>query len=104
MTVPDEIPVQVDGGIVIVCPVGDLDLVTAPSLRAALQRAFDVADDAVRLDLRAVTFLDSTALAVLVEAWREAQTRVVAFCVAGAAPNVRRVLDITGLDRLLCDD
>jgi anti-sigma B factor antagonist len=102
MTMPYEIPVQVDGDIVMVRPVGELDLAAAPSLRTALQRAFDAAADAVRVDLSAVTFLDSTALTVLVEAWREAETRVLAFCVGSPAPNVRRVLDITGLDRLIC--
>jgi anti-sigma B factor antagonist len=101
---PIKIAFQVEGGIVIVCPVGELDLAAAPSLRTALWRAFDLADDAVRVDLRAVTFLDSTALTVLVEAWREGEARDLAFCVAGTAPNVRRVLDITGLDRLVCGD
>jgi anti-sigma B factor antagonist len=103
MAMPDEIPVQVQGGIVIVCPVGELDLAAAPALRAALRRALHVADQGVRVDLSAVTFLDSTALAALVETWREAEATEMSFCVDRAAPNVRRVLEITRLDSLICE-
>jgi anti-sigma B factor antagonist len=99
---PDEIPAHVENGVVVVCPVGEVDLDAAPSLRAALRRAVQTAAQAVRVDLTAVTFVDSTALAAMVDAWNEAGARGITFCLERAAPNVQRVLDITGLDRLLC--
>ena len=101
---PDEIVVQDQGGTVVVCPAGELDLVTADSFRAALEGAVQVAGGGVQVDLALVTFVDSTALAVLVDVWRQARERQLGFCVARPAPNVRRVLEITGLAPLLCED
>jgi len=103
MSMPDEIVVQHDGGTVVVCPAGELDLAVADSLRAALEGAVHVTTGAVRVDLASVTFVDSTALAVLVDVWRQAREREVGFCVTRPVPNVRRVLDITGLGALLCE-
>ena len=91
-----------ESGTIVVGPEGELDLAAADSFRTALQAAVRSADRAVKVDLAAVTFIDSTALAVLVDAWRRARERDVVLCVLRPAPNVRRVLDITGLDRLLC--
>jgi anti-anti-sigma factor len=99
---PDEFSVCVQGGTATVKPAGELDLAAASALRVAIQRAIGAANDAVRVDLRAVSFVDSTALAVFVEAWREATQSHVSFCLAHAAPNVRRVLSMTRLDELLC--
>jgi len=104
MTMPEEMPVQEHDGTVVVCPEGELDLAVADDLRRALTRALELAREAVRVDLGAVTFMDSTALAALVDAWRYAERRGVAFCLVRPAPNVRRVLAITGLERLLCPD
>jgi anti-sigma B factor antagonist len=104
MSMPDEFSVRVECGSAIVTPVGELDLAAASPLRVAMQRAIDVADDAVRVDLSGVTFVDSTALAIFVEARREAVRRQVAFCLSQPAPNVRRVLAVTRLDELLCEE
>jgi anti-sigma B factor antagonist len=102
MRVPEEVTVEDESGTIVVCPEGELDLAAADAFRTALQDALRRARRAVQVDLAAVTFIDSTALAVLVDAWRQAEERDVVLCVLRPAPNVRRVLDITGLDRLLC--
>jgi anti-sigma B factor antagonist len=100
---PEEVKVKVEdeSGTIVVCPEGELDLAVADAFRTVLQDALRTAHRAVQIDLAAVTFIDSTALAVLVDAWRQAEERGVTLCVLHPAPNVRRVLDITGLDRLL---
>lgn len=102
MSVPEEVAVEDEGGTIVVCPEGELDLAVADSFRRELQDAVRAADRAVHVDLAAVTFIDSTALAALVDAWRQAAERSVVLCVLRPAPNVRRVLAITGLDQLLC--
>ena len=102
MSAAEEMPMEDHSETIVVCPEGELDLAAAGSLRTALEEAVRTADRAVQVDLAAVTFIDSTALAVLVDAWRQATERDVVLCVLRPAPNVRRVLHITGLDRLLC--
>src|SRR5437588_11158032 len=51
---------------------GELDLATSPALEAQLERASS-GPDLVILDLRGVSFMDSTGLSLLVKAQRRAQ-------------------------------
>ncbi|HKA03774.1 MAG TPA: STAS domain-containing protein [Acidimicrobiales bacterium] len=102
MNLPDEFDVRLEEGTAVVRPTGELDLATAPALRAALEHALRIAERAVLVDLAAVTFLDSTALAVFVETWRKASDGTVGFRLSRPAPNVRRVLAMTDLTGLLC--
>jgi anti-sigma B factor antagonist len=57
---------ELDGRIIVVSAVGELDLSSAPELKWALAGTLDEERRQVVLDLSNVTFLDSTALGVLV--------------------------------------
>ena len=70
---------------------GEADVLTAPLLRHALADATE-RFRVVVLDLSGVTFLDSTALSVLVVARRGLTIRI-----TGLRPHVRKVFDVTGL-------
>jgi len=88
-------------GRAVVVAAGEIDMTTAPGLRDALAAASHACTRVV-LDLSAVTFLDSSGVAVLVDTLREGrQGRPLALSLAGAAHTVRRVLDITRVDRML---
>ena len=52
------------------------------------------------VDLSGCTFLDSTALAILVEANRRLGDANGALKIIGAAPAILRPFELTGLDRL----
>ena len=80
---------------------GEVDLYTAPRFKADLLELIESGVDAVVVDLSRVTFIDSTALGVIiggVKRMRERDGRLV--IVAGSRPVVR-ILDITGLDKVL---
>ena len=81
---------------------GELDIATAPELAAMLER-LRTHRHAVVLDLEGVTFMDSTGLATLMDAWLEAERDGWAFSVRAASPAVRRVVALAGLQRLLGD-
>ena len=76
---------------------GALDLAAERRLRSDLSEAAGVPSRELVLDLRAVTFMDSSALAVLVHANQQFQRqgRAIA-CVTRAGP-VQRLLEVTGL-------
>ena len=87
---------RVDGGVV-VAAAGEIDMSTSPQLRAALRDPGSAAP-AVVLDLREVTFMDSSGLGVIVGQQKRAREEGYRFSVAVAgAPEVRRILELSGL-------
>jgi anti-sigma B factor antagonist len=84
---------------------GDLDLANQRGLRSALAEAAGDRSRELVLDLRAVTFLDSSALAVVLHAHHQfaRQARAMA-CVVSPGP-VQRLLQTSGLRDalLLCE-
>ena len=88
-------------GRAVVVASGEIDMTTAPGLRQALGAAPQVSAQVV-LDLTSVTFLDSSGIAVLIDAFKQgSHGQQMTLCLAGAATRVRRVLDITRVSRML---
>lgn len=76
---------------------GEHDLRSASDLQRALDESLDSCDHLI-VDLSAAEFVDSTVIAVLVRARKRAGELGHAFnVVAGSAPEVERVLEITGV-------
>jgi anti-sigma B factor antagonist len=90
----------VSGGLAAVAVRGELDIRSAPDLRAWLAKALD--DGAVQLviDLDAVAFMDSSGLGVLVGAHKRLVRIGGRLHVVGVSPAVARLLSITGLARV----
>lgn len=83
---------------VVVSVSGDIDLVTAPQLDAALTRVLRERPDVVVVDLVKVEFLASAGLTVLIGAHQRAVGRTRLRVVADGVAT-RRPLQLTGLDR-----
>ncbi|OPC78024.1 hypothetical protein B4N89_38055 [Embleya scabrispora] len=78
---------------------GEIDIDSAPLLRSALDTALDHGAPRVDVDMRGVTFCDSTALHVLLRArTKAAQSRVGLALAPG--DRVRRILAITNTAHL----
>ena len=90
--------VESSDGAVVVRLAGELDLYNAERLREALADVAAEAPDRLVVELSDVTFVDSTALGVLIEAKQRMQNRN-AFLLAFAGVETRRALDISALDR-----
>jgi anti-sigma B factor antagonist len=91
------IEVTPDGDHVRVAPAGDLDMATAEPLWDEISRLRDRGFAKLVLDLRGLTFLDSSGLRLLVRAQEEVARDGAEFALVDGAPPVCRVLDITGL-------
>jgi anti-sigma B factor antagonist len=78
---------------------GDLDAFTAPELKTQLFAALDSGFDRVVLEMSDCELVDSTGLGVLVAGLKRARGR--RMVMASAGPELRRVLEIVGLDRVL---
>ena len=75
---------------------GELDLATSPALEAELERA-SAGPELVILDLRGVSFMDSTGLSLLVKAQRRAQDTHRRLAVVKGGAQVQRLLTLTGV-------
>jgi anti-sigma B factor antagonist len=92
--------VQRDAGVVVVAS-GEIDLWSAPEVKAALA-THGTRSNAVVLDLRGVSFMDSSGLGLIVEANQRARKHGFRFAVAvGGASDVHRILEMSGLTKVL---
>ena len=80
---------------------GELDLLAAPNLRTALLEAGRHDGGTIELDLSAVSFIDSTGISVIVQAWQRANAEGGRLVLGAASPVVARVIEATGLTELL---
>lgn len=80
---------------------GEVDLYTAPRFKDDLVGLIDQGATTVVIDMSGVTFIDSTALGVVISGVkRMAEIEGHLLVVAGSRPVVR-ILNITGLDKVL---
>ncbi len=87
-------------GAVLLRPVGELDVATAPELRRALNAAVGT-HRAVVVDLSGVTFADCAGLRPLRRAIREGGNGTTSVRCFAARPGIERVLRMTGLQQSL---
>ena len=89
-----------EAGVVVIAS-GEIDLWSAPEVKAALT-GHGARESAVVLDLRGVTFMDSSGLGLIVESNQRARKHGFRFAVAvGGASDVHRILEMSGLTKVL---
>lgn len=88
-----------DGGRVVVSVTGEIDRATIGAVAQALDELRAAGWKNVVLDLRAVTFMDSSGLAVMIDCDRAAREDGWAFAIVGGSPSVARVLEIAGMSK-----
>ncbi|MFB9683750.1 STAS domain-containing protein [Amycolatopsis plumensis] len=86
---------------VVVAAAGDLDLGTAPVLRARTRAALDGEPGALIVDLGAITFCGSAGLQVIAELVAETAAADLPFAVVADGRPVLRSLQVTRLDGTL---
>jgi anti-sigma B factor antagonist len=79
---------------------GEIDVATAPQLREYLHRVIAQGESSIVLDLLGVTFLDSTALGVLVGALKRCRELGGDLYVVVADPRIMKIFEITGLSNV----
>lgn len=79
-----------------IAPQGELDVESSSVLRAVLDEHLGAGLPRLVLDLRDVTFIDSTGLRTVLDARRSAAARGVELTVRPGPPEVQRIFTITG--------
>jgi anti-sigma B factor antagonist len=101
---PFSVVVADDDDVVQIMVRGEVDIAVVGELRRALEDGIERCVRAVCVDLSDVTHLDSSGLKVLVRANIRARVTGKELTLRGAQGPVRRVLDMTGVDRVLTID
>jgi anti-sigma B factor antagonist len=79
---------------------GEIDLFTAPELKQVLAEAIEGGRIRIIVDLTDTTFLDSTALGVLIGAVKRLRSRDGALAIVNVDDNIAKTFEITGLDQI----
>jgi anti-sigma B factor antagonist len=94
MPPPFSIAVSRTGRRAVVALSGELDLAVEPELTATLEDVVAAGESIVVLDLRGLTFIDSTGIRALIEAQRRCATAHCPLYLVSGPPEVRRVLTL----------
>jgi len=82
----------------VVAVAGEIDLFTAPELKSA--EALESGRTRIVVDLTDTTFLDSTALGVLIGAVKRLRSREGVLTIVNTDANIAKTFEITGLDQI----
>jgi anti-sigma B factor antagonist len=80
---------------------GDLDMHVAQELRQVLRRTLDEKPHVIVLDMTQVPFVDSSAIATIVEALKLARKQAATLRLESCQESVRDTFEIAGLTQLL---
>jgi anti-sigma B factor antagonist len=89
------------GSALVISLAGSLDTLTAGSAQNYIGAQFDRGQHQIVLDLDGVSFMSSSGLRLLVNTLKRSKVVGGSFRLASVPPNVRRTLEISGLERIL---
>jgi anti-sigma B factor antagonist len=76
---------------------GELDIATAPRMLSALNEAFADLERPLVVDLSSVVFMDSTGLALLINAYRRVKRRGQGFAIVCPGGPISRVFEVADM-------
>lgn len=89
-----------DGEVTVITVGGEIDVYTAPVLRDQLDRQIAAGRHELVLDLRGVSFMDSTGLGVLVGRLKLIRLQGGSLRLVCSSERILKVFSITGLDKV----
>lgn len=96
-----EMETRVEGEAAVVSCTGRLNMVAAPRLKSQVDEAIAGGTTKIVVDLSGTSFIDSSGLGALVSGLKAARQAGGDLRLAGAGEQVRTVLSLTNLDRVL---
>jgi anti-sigma B factor antagonist len=91
---------QLGEGTHVISLAGEVDLYTAPELKQELLNAIGSGTKEVVVDFTDTTFIDSTTLGVLVGGVKRLRPNGGRLSIVCSDPNITKIFEITGLDRV----
>jgi len=101
MPVPFRVETRPDRDRVVVAVIGEIDFATAPIVHDAVAELREVGWPRIVLDLRAVSFIDSSGVHLIQSLLDAAEHERFRLAIVDGPARVMRVLELTGLSRRL---
>lgn len=95
-----QVLIDIKGSMVVVGPVGDVDLNCARDFQTHLKKVLEGKPQRVIVDLSKVPYMDSSGVATLVEAMQIARKTASKLVLCGMQDKVRSIFEIARLDRV----
>jgi anti-sigma B factor antagonist len=95
------VDVRVQGRAAVVAVAGELDLASSPELEQQLEQVWSSDAEQLVIDLRALEFMDSTGLSIIVGVHQRLAETGRKLSVVKGPPQVQRLLDLTGVSERL---
>lgn len=83
---------------------GEVDISTAPKLRACLDNAFQEKKADIVLYLEELNYIDSTGLGVIIGIMSKMKENKNRITLINPKDNIKKLLNIISLDRILCPE
>jgi anti-sigma B factor antagonist len=84
----------------VIAPLGELDLHTSPQVKEQIDPLIAAQRRTIVVDLSGVSYVDSSGLAVFIEAMQRVQSYGGLFRLCGLQENVRHIFSIARLDQV----
>ena len=84
----------------VIAPHGELDLHSSPVVKEQLESIIEAKKPKVVVDLSSVSYVDSSGLAVFIEAMQRVVSYGGSFAICGLQENVRHIFNIARLDQV----
>ena len=81
-------------------PEGDLDIYTSDEFKEEILKAFESKETDLEINGEKLEYVDSTGLGVLISVLKRVREREKKIYIANVKPNIRKIFDITELDKL----
>ena len=81
---------------------GEMDVFSVPAVKERIVQAVSDGDHFLIIDLREVSYMDSTGLGVLIGGLKRAREHGGNLCLLAPHSRVRKILKVTGLEKTLC--
>jgi anti-anti-sigma factor len=99
---PFKVRSEQQDGVFVIAVEGELDMNTATDLERELEGPVESAQAPLLIDLSSCEFIDSTGIALIVRSWQALDGDGNGqFALCGIGHQVKRVLDITGLEQTI---
>ncbi len=98
-----ELQLEVKGATLLARIRGEIDLAVADSLRSALDKELNGNDEIrhIVVNMGGVNYIDSSGLGVLLGRYRRVSKGGGEMFIVGAPPNVRKIIEMSGLLRII---